>query len=88
VRNRQRELDNAAPRVAAARRGVVAAIEQTRIGVLEYQNGRKTAFEVVRLADDVATAQQRYSQALVRAAKSAAALRLLTAGHFPPRSSP
>ncbi len=88
VRNRQRELANAGPRVAPAPRGVVAALEQTRIGVLEYQNGRKTAFEVVRLADDVATAQQRYSQALVRAAKSAAALRLLTAGHFPPRPSP
>ncbi len=87
VRNRQRELTNAAPRVAAARRGVVASLEQTRIGLLEYQNGRKTAFEVVRLADDVATAQQRYSQALVRAAKSAAALRLLTAGHFPPPPS-
>lgn len=84
VRNRQRELANAARRVESARGGVDAAIEQTRIGLLEYESGRTTAFELVRLAADVATAQQRYSEALVRAAKAAAELRLLTAGTFPP----
>ncbi len=83
VRIRHRELDNAAERVEAARRGLTAALEQVRIGALEYDRGRTTAFELVRLADDVATAQQRYSQALVRAAKAAAELRLLTAGQFP-----
>ncbi len=84
VRNRHRELANAPLRVQAARTGVEAAIEQTRIGILEYDNGRTTAFELVRLAADVATAQQRYSEALVRAAKAAAELRMLTAGTFPP----
>ena len=84
VRNRHRELANAPRRVQAARSGVEAAIEQTRIGLLEYDNGRTSAFELVRLAADVATAQQRYSEALVRAAKSAAELRMLTAGTFPP----
>ncbi|HZM17289.1 MAG TPA: TolC family protein [Candidatus Krumholzibacteria bacterium] len=84
VRNRHRELSNAPRRVQAARTGVEAAIEQTRIGILEYESGRTTAFELVRLAADVATAQQRYSEALVRAAKAAAELRLLTAGTFPP----
>ena len=49
-----------------------ASLEQVRIGLLEFRAGRTTAFELVRLAGDVATAQQRYSSALVRAAKTAA----------------
>ena len=40
-----------------------------------------TAFEVVRLAADLATAQQRYSDALVRTARAAAVLRQLTGGY-------
>jgi outer membrane protein TolC len=51
--------------------------------MLEYKNGRATAFEVVRLAADLATAQQRYSEALVRTARAAAELRRLTANWYP-----
>ncbi|HKQ18373.1 MAG TPA: TolC family protein [Candidatus Eisenbacteria bacterium] len=83
VRAGHRELTNATKRLVAARSGVDAAFEQVRIGVIEYQNGRTTAFELVRLGADVGTAQQRYSQALVRTAKAVAELRLLTSGDYP-----
>jgi len=79
VRAAHRELANSERRLAAAEDGVDAAVEQVRIGSLEYQAGRTTAFELVRLAGDLATAQQRYSQALVRVAKADAELRRLTA---------
>jgi hypothetical protein len=42
-----------------------------------YQNGRTPAFELVRLGGDVADAQRRYSDALVRTAKAAAELKRL-----------
>lgn len=77
------ELEHASRRIAAAREGVEASQEQVRIGLVEYRNGRSTAFELVRLGADLASAQQRYSQALVRAAKAAARLRSLTAGGYP-----
>lgn len=83
ARSRHRELENAQRRVQVAAEGADASFEQVRIGRLEYQNGRTTAFEVVRLAADLASAQQRYSQALVRAAQAAAHLRQLTAGEAP-----
>ena len=78
VRASYRELLHAKKRLKAARTGVEASAEQVRIGMLEYQVGRTTAFELVRLSADLATAQQRYSQALVRAAKAAAELKKLT----------
>ena len=84
VREQHRELVNAAARLEAARRGVAASIEQVRIGVLEYNYGRTTAFELSRLSADLAAAQQRYSQALVRTARAAAQLRYLTSGGAPP----
>jgi outer membrane protein TolC len=62
---------------------VDASLEQVRIGLIEYRNGRTTAFELVRLGADLAAAQQRYSQALVRGAKAAARLRHLTYGAYP-----
>ena len=83
VRRRVRELENAERRVGAAQSGVSASIEQVRIGLLDFQAGRTTAFELVRLAADVASAQRRYSEALVRGAKAAAELRYLTAGRYP-----
>jgi outer membrane protein TolC len=87
VRSGHRELLNATARLDAARRGVDAGIEQVRIGVLEYNNGRSTAFEVTRLAGDLAEASRRYSQALVRTARAAARLRYLTSGGAPPASN-
>ena len=83
ARSSHRELENAQRRVQVAAEGVEASFEQVRIGRLEYQSGRTTAFEVVRLAADLASAQQRYSQALVRAAQAAAELNRLTAGAAP-----
>jgi len=84
VRARHRDLDGATDRLRFAKDGVDAAFEQARIGRLEFENGRTTAFELVRLAGDLASAQLRYSQALVRAATAAAELRELTAGAYPP----
>lgn len=87
VRAQHRELVHAAARLDAARRGVAASIEQVRIGVLEYNYGRTTAFELTRLGADLAAAQQRYSQALVRASRAAARLRYLTSGGPTPAST-
>jgi outer membrane protein TolC len=83
VRAQHRELRRGSRRLEIATRGVAASIRQVEIGMLEYQNGRSTAFEVVRLAADLATAQQRYSDALVRTASAAAVLRQLTGGWYP-----
>jgi outer membrane protein TolC len=80
VRAGYREFSHAQKRVEAARSGADASLEQVRIGLLEFRAGRTTAFELVRLAADVAAAQQRYSDALVRAAKAAADLRRFTSG--------
>ena len=83
VRQACRELEHARERLRLTAGGVEASLEQVRIGRLEYQSGRTTAFELVRLAADLATAEQHYSQALVRAANAAASLRELTAGAEP-----
>jgi outer membrane protein len=83
VRSVHRALAGGGERLAAAREGVDAASEQVRIGILEYENGRTSAFELVRLAGDLASAQQRYSRALVRTARAAAVLRQLTGGAYP-----
>ncbi len=83
VRRFHRELVNGRQRLEIAERGVRASQEQVRIGLIEYRNGRTTAFELVRLGADLAAAQQRYSQALVRTVKAAASLARLTSGAYP-----
>lgn len=83
VRAEHRILGHGKARLESARFGVDAASEQVRIGVLEFENGRTTAFELVRLGADLARAQQRYSDALVRTARAVAQLRQLTGGRFP-----
>lgn len=88
VRSSYRELFHGKRRLQAAREGVEAAQEQVRIGLIEFQNGRSTAFELVRLGADFAAAQQRYSEALVRTAKSATTLKQLTSGAYPGTSHP
>jgi outer membrane protein TolC len=80
VRAAHRELVHSVKRLEAATEGVDASLEQTRVGLLEYGLGKATSFDLVRLGADVASAQQRYSQALVRSAKAVAELRWLTAG--------
>lgn len=82
VRAAYQELVHAKQRLESAQKGVEASAEQVRIGMLEYQAGRTTAFELVRLRADMALAQQRYSQALVRAAKAAAEIKKLTSASF------
>jgi outer membrane protein TolC len=82
VRASYRELVHGKERLLAARGGVEAAEEQGRIGLIEFRNGRSTAFELVRLGADFAAAQQRYSAALVRTAKAATTLRQLTSGYY------
>jgi outer membrane protein TolC len=77
VRATYRELAHGEGRLSAANEGVNAAQEQVRIGLIEFQNGRSTAFELVRLAEDLAVAQSRYSDSLVRTAKAAVTLRQL-----------
>jgi outer membrane protein TolC len=84
VRAGQRDLATGQERLDLAKEGVAASLEVVRIGVLSYRSGRTTAFELVRLGADLATAQQRYSQALVRTAQAAARLRQLTAGAYYP----
>jgi outer membrane protein TolC len=76
-------LENGIQRLQIVRDQVEAAKEQVRIGLIEYRNGRSTAFELVRLAADFAQSQQRYSQELVRNAKAAATLKQLTSGGYP-----
>ena len=83
VRAAHREVSHGRDRIAAARAGVEAAQEQVRIGLIEFHNGRMTAFELVRLGEDFAIAQNQYSDALVRTAKAAATLRRLTSGGYP-----
>ncbi len=84
VRAVYRDLDHASKRMEAAQSGVNASLEQARIALIEFRNGRSTAFEVTRVAADLATAQQRYSQALVRTAKAYADLKRLTSAGLPP----
>jgi outer membrane protein TolC len=83
IRDAHRELVHGTRRLEAARRGVEASQEQVRIGNIDFRNGRSTAFELVRLGADLASAQRRYSQALVRTAKAAVELRHLTSGVYP-----
>jgi outer membrane protein TolC len=82
VRARALELRHGARRIELAREAVSAAREQVRIGVIEFENGRVAAFELVRLGADLASTQQRYSDALVRTASAAAELRALLGGDF------
>ncbi|HSQ61525.1 MAG TPA: TolC family protein [Acidobacteriota bacterium] len=81
VRAAHRELVHSVKRLEAATEGVDASLEQARVGLLEYGYGRTTSFDLVRLGADVASSQQRYSQALVRTAKAVAQLRWLTSSH-------
>jgi outer membrane protein TolC len=78
VRARSREVRHGSRRLELSRMSVDAALEQARIGQIEFDNGRTTAFELVRLNADVAAAEQRYSDALTRTAKAAAELKRLS----------
>ncbi len=83
IRTSYRELAHGNERLKVSRDGVDAAQEQVRIGMIEFQNGRITAFELVQLSEDFAVAQQRYSEALVKTVKAASDLKQLTSGYYP-----
>lgn len=83
IRTAHRELSHGNDRLKAATDGVEAAREQVRIGMIEFQNGRITAFELVRLSEDFAVAQRRYSESLVRTVNAVATLKQLTSGKYP-----
>jgi len=87
IRQAHRELKHGNNRLQAATDGVEAAQEQIRIGRIEFQNGRITAFELVRLGEDFAKAQRRYSEALVRTVNAVAKLKQLTSGKYPDSSN-
>lgn len=82
VRASHRELTHGNERLKAAAEGVEAAQEQVRIGMIEFQNGRITAFELVQHNEDFAVAQQRYSEALIKTVTAVATLKQLTSGKF------
>lgn len=82
VRTAHRELSHGNERLKAAEEGVEAAQEQVRIGMIEFQNGRITAFELVQLNEDFAIAQQRYSEALIKTVNAVATLKKLTSGIY------
>jgi len=84
VRKSYRELLHGNNRLEASKEGVEAAQEQVRIGMIQFQNGRLTAFELVRLSEDYALAQQRYSNALVKIVNAAAELKQLSSGYYSP----
>jgi len=65
---------------------VAAAREQARIGRLEYQAGRTTAYDLVGIEADLARAELRESQVMVRVARSLAELDRLT--RSPSETSP
>ncbi len=81
IRLHHRAVSRSAERLEIARTGVEASQAQVRLGLIEYRNGRSTAFELVRLGSDLANTERRYSQELVRAARSLAALQRLTGGN-------
>jgi outer membrane protein TolC len=78
VRTAYREAETAQATLTALRELLSATQEQARIGRLEYQTGRATAYDIVDLEAQVAGAQLRMSQAMVRVARSRAELRRLT----------
>lgn len=82
LRAGHRTLAHGRERLELAAEGVTASQEQVRIGIIEYRNGRSTAFELVRLNADLAEAQRRYSDALVRTAKAVADLQQLSSGAY------
>lgn len=81
VRAAHRELEQGQERLQLSEENVKASLDQVRIGLIEYRGGTTTAFELVRLGADLANSQRRYSRTLVRTAKAAAELRVLSPEH-------
>jgi outer membrane protein TolC len=78
VRGAHREAEQSQLVLQAMRTLVEAAREQARIGRLEYQAGRATAYDLVGIEADLARAEFQESQVLVRVARAHSELRRLT----------
>lgn len=78
VRQAHREAVLSQDALTAMHELVDAAREQARIGRLEYQAGRTTAYDLVGIEADLAHAELRESQVLVRVARSLVQLDRLT----------
>ncbi len=78
VREAYREVQASGQTLPAMRQLVEAAREQARVGRLEYQTGRATAYDVVGLEADLARAELRETQVLVRVQRAQVQLRRLT----------
>ena len=85
VRAAHREAEQSQEALRAMRTLTEAAREQARIGRLEYQAGRTTAYDLVGIEADLARAEFQESQVLVRVARAATELRRLT--QSPPESA-
>jgi len=78
VRRTHREAELSQEGLRAMRTLVAAAREQARIGRLEYQAGRATAYDLIGIEADLARAELLESQVLVRVARAQTELRRLT----------
>jgi outer membrane protein TolC len=78
VRAAHRESEQSQEALRAMRTLTEAAREQARIGRLEFQAGRTTAYDLVGIEADLARAEFQESQVLVRVARAATELRRLT----------
>ena len=78
VRQAHREAVLSQDALRAMHELVDATREQARIGRLEYQAGRTTAYDLVGIEADLARAELRESQVLVRVARSLVELDRLT----------
>lgn len=77
VRDALRRLRHGRLRLELAQTAVTAAEVQVRIGLVEFSNGRSTAFELVHLGSDLATTQRELSRAVVSTATARAELKQL-----------
>ena len=78
VRLAHREAEQSLVALQAMRTLTEAAREQARIGRLEFQAGRTTAYDLVGIEADLARAAFQESQVLVRVARAASEMKRLT----------
>ena len=88
MRTAHRALVRAAKRFEAAQNGAQASRDQVRIGVLQYNSGRTTAFELVRSGRRSGVGAAAIFAALVRTAKAESALRFLTSSGYSAEATP
>ena len=78
VRIAHREAEESIEALRAMQALAVAAREQARVGRLEYQAGRTTAYDLVDIETELVRAELQETQVLVRVVRAATELRRLT----------